>query len=145
MQKALLDAIYVRNQCRSGIRPRKWIVEQIERLADEKNWSPAQIAAIVGYAPQTVRKRLGARESRVEGGKLSPAALDIMLSLMGTVSSDQQANLLEAVIATGTSTRLIARVTGIPLGTVLYRQRVMKKENPDDAHTEREHDAVPHL
>lgn len=132
MYKALLDAIYVRNECRSGIRPRTWIAEQIDRLAREKNWSPSQIAAIVGYAPQTVRKRIGPLESKPEGGKLDPAALDILLALMGNVNAEQQGNLLTAAIATGTSTRLIARVTGIPLGTVLYRQRLAKKENADE-------------
>lgn len=140
MLKVLMDAIYVRNECNSGIRDRKWVVEQIHRLASEKNWSPSQIAAIVGYAPQTVRKKLGTLESKPEGGKLNPAALDIMLTLMGTVTHEQRGHLLAAAIATGTSTRLIARITGIPLGTVLYQQRLAKKENTNDA---RERSAVP--
>jgi len=147
-QQALLDAIYVRNKVNSGMADRQWIVEQIVRLASEEVWTDPQIGAIVGYAPGSVRRQVVRANARVgqkpiEGGKLNASALDLMLTLTGDVNKVQQANLLTETIKTGTSTKLIARVTGISLGLVLYQQRKLKKDMNHGFAREPELDEVP--
>lgn len=135
-QRQLLDAIYVRDQSRSGMAERKWVVSQIVRLASEDMWTDSQIAAIVGYAPGSVRRQVskaGVRKGRTspEGGLLNASALDIMLALTGELTKEQRANLLTEAVKTGTSTKLISRVCGVRLGLVLYQQRKLKKEKQD--------------
>lgn len=134
-QAALLHAIQVRNQVNSGMVGRSWIQEQVCKLAQENVWTDAQIGAIVNYTPGAVRRIVAKRNARTseppEGGVLVAPALDIMLALTGKLEKEHRANLLAEAIKTGTSTKLISRVCDIPLGSVLYQQRRLKKELND--------------
>lgn len=150
-QRALVEAIYLRDKSMSGLVGRKWAIEQMKKLASEDVWTDSQIGAILGYAPSSVRKHVAKSEVRrgrksPQGGTLHPSALDIMLHLTGTLTKEQQGNLVVAAIKTGTSTKLISRLCGIPLGSVLYQQRKMKKELNDGFEPQPQlHDEMPGL
>lgn len=129
----LLDAINVRNEVDKGVRSKEWVEEQAQRLISEGFWSDGQVASIISYSSAwvgKVRRDTGARspEERPGGGTLNRVSLDALLELSSPDSGPIRGTLIRAVISDGTGTRLISRLTGVPLGQVLYQQRKMKKE-----------------
>lgn len=132
IEEVLVDAIAVRDMVASGLQDRSWTRAQIIRLVEAGWWSDGQVAAITGYTRQAVGSicRDAVRPSPApQGGTLASGALDLLLTLRGATSQgeDPNASLLSTAIATGTSTKLISRLTGIRLGQVLYCQRKMKE------------------
>lgn len=126
----IVQAIAVRDKVAEGINTQEWVREQVLQMVEEGFWNDSHIAAITGYARQSVSKmsRGAVRPAeRPAGGTLDPRALDVILELRGAVLAGRDANaaLVQAAIATGTSTKLIARLTGIGIGAVLYQQRKM--------------------
>jgi hypothetical protein len=129
----LLEAIALRDAVRAGRMSRREIQERVRREFTAGTWSRGQLAAIVGYTEQGVGGiiRGAVRPSqRPVGGHLAVGTLDLALQLRGAVTREQERNLLDTCITLGTSTRLLARMTGRPLSTVAYRKARMKKEAP---------------
>lgn len=127
----IVGAIYFRDQCRSGLRDSDWVREGIVRLIEEGFWNDSHIAALAGYARQSVSKLGRGRErpaQRPRGGTLDPGCLDLILELRAAVLAGKEASpgLVASAVKTGTSTRLIARLSGVRIGVVLYQQRRLK-------------------
>lgn len=125
----LLEAIALRDAVRAGRLSRKEIQQRVHREFTAGHWSRAQIAAIVGYTTQGIGRMLRDAERPAAapvGGTLHTECLDLALALYGAQTAEQRRNLLDACIRTGTSTRLIARITNRPLSTVTYRKARMK-------------------
>lgn len=127
----IVEAIALRDAVKAGRMSRKDISRRVMREYVAGNWAPSQIAAIVGYTPQGVGYIIRGSVRRGEtpaGGTLNADCLDLVLALHGAHTDDQRRNLLDACIRTGTSTRLIARMTGRPLSTITYRKTRMKEQ-----------------
>lgn len=134
---AILDAINVRNRVRSGLDGPEWVRQQLIRLVEEGLWSDPQIAALCQYARQSVAKIAAGVErpaQRPMGGALDVGSLDLILELRGAVvrGVDPSPLLIQGVIKTGTSTKLVSRLTGISLGVVLYQQRKMQSSTEEE-------------
>lgn len=126
----IVEAIGLRDAVKGGKLSRRQIQHRVRELWKGGYWSPSQIGAIVGYTPagvrSIVRDAVGPSE-RPEGGTLDPACLDLLLALYGAQTRQQRQNLLAACIRTGTSTRLIARLSGYPKSTVAHHKTKMKE------------------
>lgn len=132
----LVRAIAIRGEVDRGTLDKKQVVDRVKALARDGCFSDAQIAAIVRYSRgwvvgHTRAVRAASGLPSPAGGVLERDSLDLLLTLTGDLPEDQRANLLQAVIGMGTGTRLISRLTGVTLGTVLYQQRRMKGEADD--------------
>lgn len=127
-------AIKLRNDVDSGLRDAEYIREQILALVEIGFWNDSQIAEIVGYKRQSVselaeRWKTQRLSKPLQPGRLDRKALDAILTLQGqtSLSTDHSAALLQAVVASKTSTRLINALTDISMGQILYQQRKLKK------------------
>lgn len=127
--QTLLEAIALRDAVRAGRMSRTEIQHRVRQEFVAGNWSRGQIATIVGYTSQgvgSIVSGLQEPQERPVGGKLDLGALDLALLFYGAQTRDQRRNLLDACIRTGTSTRLLSRITGAPLSTISYRRSRMK-------------------
>lgn len=129
----LTHAIDVRNKVEAGTESQEWVRARVLEMVEAGFWNDSQIAAICGYARQTVPKMARGvvrPAERPAGGRLAPKVLDVLLELRGATSQGRKPNpsLLRQAIETGTSTKLIARLSGAPIGVVLYQQRKAKQE-----------------
>lgn len=131
----VLAAVNLRNRCATGLESVDWIKEQAAALVEAGFWNESQIAEICGLTRQAVSTMARRGEAvrpaeRPQGGKLVAGALDAILELQGQVKSGRgySREILRRVISTGTSTKLISRLTDIPIGTILYEQRKLKEE-----------------
>lgn len=125
----LVEAIALRNAVREGRMSRQEIRRRVMREFVAGHWSIGQLGTIVGYTSQGISRmvRGAVRPSPAPvGGSLHADCLDIALALYGAQTAEQRRNLIDECISTGTSTRLIARITGVPLSTVSYRKSRMK-------------------
>lgn len=134
-QKRIITAIGVRDRCRSGLVDKAWVNARTHEFIEDGFWSDGQIAAIIGWTRAYVwhqRRKLGKSEGHApaQRGVLVPSSLDILLevsALSGKLTAQQRALLGEAV-RMGTSTKLIAVLTGLSLGQILYIQRGLKED-----------------
>ena len=128
-------AIKLRNDVDSRLHGPEFVREQILALVEIGFWNDSQIAEIVGYKRQSVselaeRSKVERLSKPLQAGRLDRRALDAILALQGqaVASTGVSGDLLSEVVATGTGTRLINALTGIPMGKILYQQRKLKKE-----------------
>lgn len=131
--QTLVEAIALRDNVRAGRLSRREIQERVRQEFTAGTWSRGQLASIVGYTEQGIGGivRGAVRPSeRPVGGHLSVGTLDIALRLRGPVTREQERNLLDACIESGTSTRLLARMTGRAQSTIIYRKARLRKESP---------------
>lgn len=130
----LIEAISLRDLVADGKLSRREIQERVRAVWLEGNWSPSQLAAIVGYTPAGIRAMLSGAPGpaeRPEGGTLHVETLDLALAFHGAQVPDQQRRLMEACIRTGTSVRLLSRILDRPVSTIGYRKHLLtRKERP---------------
>lgn len=127
----IVEAIALRDAVRAGRLSRKEVRARVRREFSAGTWSRGQLASIVGYTEQGVGGivRGAVRPSPAPvGGHLAVESLDLVLTLRGAATDEARRNLLDACIATGTSTRLLARMTGRPLSTITYRKARLKEK-----------------
>lgn len=135
IEEQLVLAIHIRDRVAAGTESQSWVRTKVLELVADGFWNDPQIGAICGYSRQQVGKM--AREAsavrpseRPAGGRLAPEVLDLLLELRGSTSQGSEPNALKVLkaVRTGTSTRLIARLTGVPIGVILYQQRKDRRE-----------------
>lgn len=130
----LVEAIALRDSVAAGRLSRQEIRVRVRAVWAEGNWSPSQIAALVGYSPAGIRAMLAGAPGpteRPEGGTLHAETLDLALAFHGALVPDQQRRLMEACIKTGTSVRLLSRILDRPVSTIGYRKHLLtRKDRP---------------
>jgi len=131
-QAAILEAIALRNKVAASLMSSTEVEKAVRSLAEGGVWTDVQIAGFIGYSrpyvwkiTHPVRAEVGTAD--LGGGRVPSACLDMLLELSAVKGalSDANRNLLSEVIRMGCSTRMIARVTNLRIGQVLYVQRKM--------------------
>ncbi len=134
--EVVVKSIWLRDKARSGLLSSKEIRAETVKLAMCSEWNPTQLAAIIGWHRSTLQKwmqEVDRPHEPLQGGVVVAAALDLVLSLQGAVANNQEPprSIIRAAVESGFSTKLLAHLTGISLGTILYQQRKLREEKSD--------------
>lgn len=134
--EVVVKSIWLRDAAKGGKLSRKEVRAEVIKLAKCSDWNARQMAAIIGWHRSTLQDMLRDVDrpyQSLQGGTVIAGALDLVLSLQGAVANKQEPprSIIRATVKSGFSTRLLAHLTGIPLGTILYQQRKLREEEDD--------------